>query len=150
MSHINVWRSIASGPHEYATVMEDDIAISFSSRAKILERMNAAIQELTASKREWDILWWVHGPWAEHGNPAVEGLKHWRKIGCSKCPGFVMYTIKRSLARRLLQGVFPLRVAIDVGVYNLVRQGKIKALMMYPKLAFVLPTHPSETTQLQP
>lgn len=149
-SHIEVWSRIANGPYAQGTVIEDDIAISYAERKRVLTRVRAAIAELKASQTPWELLWWVHGPWAERGNPRAGNMRHWRRVGCQKCPGFVMYTMKKSLAQKLLKSVYPLRHAIDVGIFHAVQRNAIKALLLYPKLSFVLSSHPSETTKLQP
>lgn len=147
-SHIGVWRAIANGPHEYATVFEDDVAIDHSTNGPaILQRMTAAFNELQEKNLQWDFLSWGHGPWALQKNKPIPGLRHWKSPGM--CQGFFAYTIKRSLAAYLVRHVYPFEFAIDIWVYRLAMANKFKAYCMSP-LAFFVINGPSETSKMLP
>jgi len=147
-SHIGVWRAIADGPHEYATVFEDDVAIDYATNGRaIVQRMTAAFNELQEKNVQWDFLSWGHGPWALKKNKPIPGLKNWKSPGM--CQGFFAYTIKRSLAAYLLRHVYPFDLAIDIWVYRLAMANKFKAYCMSP-LAFFVINGPSETSKMLP
>lgn len=146
-SHIGVWKSIVKSPHDYATILEDDVQFANNERGyKILKNISKSMKELKQSGKPWDFISWSHGPLAEKKNKKVPGLKYWKKPG--KCQGFFAYTIKKSLVEKLLKSVYPLKRAIDVWLFNLSMKNYIQAWTIHPNQFYVIPG-PSETTKLR-
>jgi GR25 family glycosyltransferase involved in LPS biosynthesis len=147
-SHVRAWQAIANGPHEIVSVFEDDVDISWTRGSYMLKRMYAALKELKEKNIEWDFLSWGYGPQAIGKNIPINQLRHWKKPNI--CQGFFMYTMKRSLAQKLLTKCFPYTAAVDMFFYwDFIKKNNVNVLCLEPRLCFVI-DGPSETTKLLP
>ena len=146
-SHITAWRHIAEGPHEQGTIFEDDVAIDYRKNGHhIVRRMREAIRELEEKNVQWDMISWGHGSWAVKHNTKYPHLTHWWRPGVVQ--GFFAYTIKKSMAQRLIKMVYPFRTTIDNWVYDyLAAKNVFKIYTLVPSLCYVIPG-PSETTKM--
>ena len=122
-SHINIWRQIAKGGHEYALVLEDDVWF----RSGFASHLNQAWQELETednSRSRFDILYLSYEE-VKHGAPKtfissnvfcpVRGL--WHLSG---------YVISREGANKLLR-LLPCRGPVDLWLNHQFRYLQIRA-----------------------
>ena len=152
-SHENIWKAIAKSNFEQVTVLEDDVDIRYDNRETFLTKLAAGFRELEERQVEWDFLCWGHGGHTVGKNQEIfppnskEPLQYWRDPN-QTCQGFFAYTIKKSLAEKLIQKSSIIMEAIDVWFFcDYVPKHNVKVLCFEPRLCFVV-DGPSETTKM--
>ena len=135
-THVRIWETIAKSPHSVVTVLEDDVDFDYRNAVHILSRFQEDLSEI--KQIEWDFLCWGHGPWAFGKNIEIPGLRKWRRPGT--CQGFFAYTIKRSLAQRLVQQCRPYKnSAVDKWFFDdFISRNHVKVLTADPRLCWVV------------
>ena len=137
-SHVRIWETIANGPHDVVTVLEDDVDFCYNNATQFLSQLQLYFKELKDNEIQWDGLCWGHGPWAFDKNRPINGLAHWRTPGT--CQGFFAYTISRKLAQLLVTKCYPYKnVAVDKWFFDdFVPQTGAKILCAEPRLCWVV------------
>jgi GR25 family glycosyltransferase involved in LPS biosynthesis len=122
-SHINVWRQVASGNHEYALILEDDVWFHFGFSKYLNQAWDEVVAELD-KKGKFDILY-VSYHEVKHGAPKtflssnvfcpVRGL--WHLCG---------YVLSRKGAEELLR-LLPCRGPIDLWINHQFKMLDVRA-----------------------
>jgi GR25 family glycosyltransferase involved in LPS biosynthesis len=145
-SHVGIWAEIAKSPFDTVTVFEDDVNLTQVGSTAFLKAVSKGLGELASKNLKWDFLSWGHGPWALKKNQPIKGLQNWKSAGM--CQGFFAYTIKKSLAQKLLQHAYPIQEAVDMYFYHRFSDRfRPSTYCLFPSAFFVI-KGPSETSKM--
>jgi len=126
MSHINCWLKILKSPYDYGFICEDDLI--FRSNTK--KNINLILNTLKEHNKKFDVLYLWNGNW----NNTKSELKLIKKINDKLIikqekktftAGNVAYIISRSMIKKLLKNIFPIKVPIDIFMGSFYNKAKM-------------------------
>lgn len=125
LSHMDAWRRIANGRHDYGIVMEDDSRVF----PRFTQNLNQVLQILRQENHEFDVLFLWNGNWGytkqglkhvTHVNSDIEILRETREyIAGGNC-----YVLRKDFALKLIQNGLPILHPVDNYMGMFVNSGR--------------------------